>query len=94
MTQPVGSMNQPVPVSRKAGGVTVCGPPPQFSVTSAETSEIMSTVAGLARSTVSWTESGCWAWAWSVQTTPAMSPRASGITNRRIIGIPSAHSIP
>ena len=44
-------MNQPVPVSRKAGGVTVCGPPPQFSVTSAETSEIMSTVAGLARST-------------------------------------------
>ena len=59
-TQPSPSMNQPVPVSRNAGGVTLVGPAPQSSVTSADTSDITTTTAGLARRRPSWTEMwGC-----------------------------------
>src|SRR5262245_37580801 len=48
-------MNQPVPVSRKTGGVMVVGPSPQSSVTSPATSALTSTTAGLARSRASCT---------------------------------------
>src|SRR5439155_12631478 len=47
---------QPVPVSRNGGGVTVVGPRPQFSVTSAPTSAVMSTTAGFTRRMASWTD--------------------------------------
>ena len=54
MTQPLGLMNQPVPVSRSDGGVTCCLPPDgHFTVTSAATSETTSATAGLARSNTS-----------------------------------------
>ena len=44
ITQPVGSTNQPVPVSRKAVGVTDWEPPPQLRLTSAAP-PVMRTVA-------------------------------------------------
>src|SRR6266850_4424053 len=57
MTQPLGLMNQPVPVSRNGAGVTRCLPPfGHVTVTSDVTSETTSTTAGLARSNTSWTE--------------------------------------
>ncbi len=61
MTQPSPSTNQPVPVSRKTGGVTFVGPAPQSSVTSADTSDTTTTTAGLARRRPSCTE--MWGWA-------------------------------
>src|SRR5207249_3546691 len=57
MMKPRPSTNQPVPVSRNGGGVTVVGPRPQFSVTSAPTSAVMSTTAGFTRRMASWTDS-------------------------------------
>ena len=56
MTQPSPSTNQPVPVSRKTGGVTFVGPAPQSSVTSADTSDTTTTTAGFARRRPSCTE--------------------------------------
>src|SRR5215469_13349478 len=85
MTHPAGSMNHPVPVSRKGGGVMDCGPLPQLSVTSAATSEMTSTVAGLARSTVSCTESVGWDQASSAHTAATANPKAIGRRNRRIM---------
>src|SRR5713101_8628646 len=87
MTQSVGSMNQPVPVSLNEVGVMDWTPPPQLRDTSAETSEMMRTVAGLARRLVSWTDSPCWARAGSTQPAPISTPRSSGKANRRIIGV-------
>src|SRR3989449_2167164 len=56
-TQPLGLMNHPVPVSRNGTGVTRRGPPVgHVTVTSDVTSARTSRTAGLARSTVSWTE--------------------------------------
>jgi len=57
MTYPRPSTNQPVPVSTNGAGLTVMGPRPQFIVTSARTSAVMSTTAGFARRTVSSMES-------------------------------------
>ncbi len=54
-THPAWSTNQPVPVSRNTGGLTVRGPAPQSSVTSASTSVLTRTTAGLARSMASCT---------------------------------------
>ena len=57
MTQPLGLMNQPVPVSRRGGGVTCCVPPPgHATVTAVATSETTSATAGFARSKTSWTD--------------------------------------
>jgi len=54
MTQPLGLMNQPVPVSRNGAGETCCLPAPgHATVTSAATSETISATAGLARSKTS-----------------------------------------
>src|SRR5690348_5962598 len=85
MTHPEGSMNHPVPVSRKGGGVMDCWPLPQLSVTSAAISEMTSTVAGLARRTVSCTESIGWDQASSAHTTATANPKAIGRRNRRIM---------
>ena len=79
-------MNQPVPVSRNAGGVTVCGPAPQLRETSAETSEMTRTAAGLARRTLSWTDSPAWACAFITTIFVTRSPRARASVIRRIIG--------
>src|SRR2546425_11670888 len=57
MMKPRPLTNQPVPVSRNGGGVTVVGPRPQLSVTSAPTSAVMSTTAGFTRRMASWTDS-------------------------------------
>src|SRR5262245_51124410 len=85
MTHPEGSMNHPVPVSRKGGGVMDCWPLPQLSETSAATSEMTSTVAGLARRTVSCTESTGWDQASSAHTAATANPKAIGRRNRRIM---------
>src|SRR5262250_3696918 len=78
-------MNQPVPVSLKACGVTVCGPLPQLSDTSAATSEMTSTVAGVARRLVSCTDSIGWDQASSDHTAATANPKAIGRRNRRIM---------
>src|SRR5207244_2484716 len=53
-SQPAEATNQPVPVSRKGGGVTVVSAPaPQRTVTSPPTSETTSATAGFARSNAS-----------------------------------------
>ncbi len=79
-TQPSPSMNQPVPVSRKTGGVTLVGPLPQSSVTSAATSAITRTTAGLARSSASCTENGRWA---KTGEAPALHPQRSASHTRK-----------
>src|SRR2546425_4293158 len=57
MIQPLGLTNQPVPVSRRGGGVTCCVPPPgHATVTAVATSETTSATAGFARSKTSWTD--------------------------------------
>src|SRR6267143_4817382 len=57
MTQPLGLMNQPVPVSRNGGGVICCLPPPgHATVISAATSDTTRATAGFARSKISWTD--------------------------------------
>ena len=53
--------DQPVPVSRNFGGVTLVGPAPQSSVTSADTSATTRTTAGLARRMPSCREMCGWA---------------------------------
>src|SRR5215475_6279673 len=85
MTHPEGSMNHPVPVSRKGGGVMVCWALPQLRVTSAATSEMTSTVAGFARRTVSCTESAGWDQACSTHTAATANPKTIGRRNRRIM---------
>src|SRR5215468_2195929 len=82
-------MNHPVPVSLKACGDTVCGPLPQLRDTSAATSEMTSTVAGVARRLVSCTERPGWACAlmttiFATRSPKARETRVSAI--RRIIG--------
>src|SRR5262245_26524132 len=54
MSQPLGFTNQPVPVSRNAGGVTFVSPSGQRSVTAAATSDTTRAVAGVARRSTSW----------------------------------------
>src|SRR3990170_2734299 len=57
MRNPRASMNHPVPVSLKGGGVCWVSPLPQFRRTSATTSATIRATAGLARRIASWTVS-------------------------------------
>src|SRR3972149_4402413 len=57
MMNPRASMNHPVPVSLKGGGVNWVSPLPQFRRTSATTSATIRATAGLARRIASWTVS-------------------------------------
>src|SRR5437868_743872 len=83
MTQPPGSTNHPVAVSRNGLGVTVCSRPPgQVRVTSEATSTITSVTAGLARSKASCGDSA----AVAGETIPASSTSVA-VTHRRISDI-------
>ncbi len=88
ISQPSASRNQPVPVSRKTGGVIFCGPEPdpQSSVTSEATSATTSTTAGLARWRASWTVMGFWAEAVAGRKAAAMTTAAPNSAERSIIG--------
>ena len=75
-----------MPVSRKTGGVTFCGPDPQSSVTSEANSATTSTTAGLARWKASWTVMGFWAEAATGNEAMAVTTAAPSSAGRSIIG--------
>src|SRR5262245_14971487 len=78
-------MNHPVPVSRNTGGVTLVAPPPQSSVTSDATSEIIRTTAGFARRSASGTDRGLSARAdWSATQASSRASDTAG-TNRSMM---------
>src|SRR3989442_2090501 len=82
MIQPLGLTNQPVPVSRRGGGVTCCVPPPgQGTVISAGTSDPTSATAGFARSKTSWTDAA------AVAATPGTARSSALAIHLRILRI-------